>query len=91
MPIAIMEGSNRDQQDVSMEGGTHSSRSVSPAKNGTSLKRKAGEDLALVDETGGDVVMVDMEQELGLKSTDNKSPSGMTQKDGESQFLIPCS
>jgi hypothetical protein len=52
MPIAIMEESTGDQQDVSMVW--MSSPPVSPQKNGNVLKRKAEEDLALEGKTEED-------------------------------------
>lgn len=86
MPIAIMEESTGDQQDVSMEW--MSSPPMSPQKNGNVLKRKAEEDLALEGKTEKDVDMkaVD-EQEVVIDVRERPSVNG-TPEDGKS--ARPC-
>jgi hypothetical protein len=82
MPIAIMEESTGDQQDVSMVW--MSSPPVSPQKNGNVLKRKAEEDLALEGKTEEDEDMkaVD-EQEVVIDVKERPAVNG-TPEDGKS-------
>lgn len=88
MPIAIMEESTGDQQDVSMEW--MSSPPVSPQKNGNVLKRKAEEDLALEEKTHEDVDMeVAHEQEVLVDVKERPAVNG-TPDDGKSADTIPA-
>jgi hypothetical protein len=82
MPIAIMEESTGDQQDVSMEW--MSSPPVSPQKNGNVLKRKAEEDLTLEETTHEGVEMeVAHDQEVVVDAKERPAVNG-TPEDGKS-------
>jgi hypothetical protein len=82
MPIAIMEESTGDQQDVSMEW--MSSPPVSPQKNGNVLKRKAEEDLTLEEKTHEGVEMeVAHDQEVVVDAKERPAVNG-TPEDGKS-------
>jgi hypothetical protein len=86
MPIAIMEESTGDQQDVSMEW--MSSPPMPPQKNGNVLKRKAEEDLALEEKTHEDVEMeVAHDQEVVVDVKERPAVNG-TPEDGKS--ARPC-
>jgi hypothetical protein len=89
MPIAIMEESTGDQQDVSMEW--MSSPPVSPQKNGNVLKRKAEEDLALKEKTHEGVEMeVAHDQEVVVDAKERPAVNG-TPEDGNPHALtIPA-
>ena len=82
MPIAIIEESTGDQQDVSME--CMSSPPVSPQTNGNVLKRKAEEDLTLEGKTDKDVDMEAAdEQEVVIDVKERPVVNG-TPEDGTS-------
>jgi hypothetical protein len=82
MPIAIIEESTGDQQDVSMEW--MSSPPVSPQTNGNVLKRKAEEDLTLEGKTDKDVDMEAAdEQEVVIDVKERPVVNG-TPEDGTS-------
>jgi len=83
MPIAIMEGSNGDQQDVSMEW--TSSPPGSPSRNGNTLKRKAEEDPRIGDSSAQDFQLSDP-QDLVIDSKSKTTvETGKTQEDGKSR------